>query len=107
MEQLPPRDLYDCCTLTCYTFAFDGSSTLAPRNAPPVFPSAAWLKPFGMVTKGLRWCTTLFTRFPTGYSLDRVYRNGTATVVVAEVLIEGTCSHKESYSIVSNIPSSS
>lgn len=70
--------LYDCCPPSCYTFAFDGLSAAASHTAPPVF-----FLPNTQISAGV---TALFTRFPTGYSLDRVYRNETATVVVAEVL---------------------
>ena len=70
--------IYTIVALLCYTFAFDGLSAAASHTAPPVFSCRHAKQPAGV--------TALFTRFPTGYSLDRVYRNGTATVVVAEVL---------------------
>ena len=52
-----PRELYVCCPLGCYTFAFDGLSTAAVHTAPPVLSCRADF------TAGV---TAMFTRHPAG-----------------------------------------
>ncbi len=59
---------------SCYTFAFDGSSTAASHTAPPVFPSANrdCLLETAQIIK--RWCDcSVYPDVPSGYSLVRSF----------------------------------
>lgn len=80
----------DCCPPSCYTFAFDGLSAVATHTTPPV-----------LSCRECGWCDcSVYPDITSGYSLDWLDRNGTASVFLAKVLTAESLFSQQRNSIV-------